>query len=1473
MTRLKTSGAGLNFWAVRVVGGRAANGRSQRLARRKAAGFLPVAAGRLPALAAGFALAVAAGIGGVAQAAGTQSTASWWEPENDNASGILLSKDIAQSFSTGPCVAGYKLTVLSIKFRTPSGTGPPDDRLRLTLHEATGEKPGDLLGTFPTNARRVGTRTYDDGTQNTYMLWSPPNTTLQPHTTYFLALHDPQVKDDHAAVSTAVASYTASNDQARTVNDTGWRIGNNSLIRDRSGDAITSATTSRTTWSGNNDSVRVFVGFNPKDRSCRGWESFAYSFNRIVREVPAEWGGIPKDGSNDPIFGPGESFRLFFVTSGTSNAQSQHIADYNRHVQYWARNGWSPIRDYADDFRVVGSTEAVDARDITFTRYTNSDKGVPIYWVNGTKVADDYEDFYDGSWDNRNPGRQSNGDQKTFTVHDYVFTGSFRDGTKFDSGFSNTAPLGGGSGLYLGEAIVAEPKIGRVIGPSSVGSFTTELTSNTHPFYGLSPIFRVADGSQQATGLPVLSVTNAAVMESGNGETSTMTFAVGVDPSPDQAITVAYETEDGTATGGEACPAVPGGPDYVTTSGALRFQPGDTAMNVEVTVCDDTVLDSGEEFYLKVTSPQLAPPGGDAPEVRGTGVIMNTETTTEVSMVAGPAYVEEGAEAVFTLTRAGDAEASLTVPVTVTEDGAVLGTPVPASVTFAAGARVAELRVPTDDDEADEPDGTVTATVAAGFAWRLAAGADAVSAAVTVLDNDAPAVRPAAGVALWAADMQVVDYETGSIGAATADLFSNVRGTAGLAAKWLFYDAPRRELRLAFTAGMPEVAGMTLHLDGVVLALPAGSGGSSSATWTDVDIDWSDGDTLAVRLVKPSDNPVSNDATLASLAVADATLAPAFEAGVAVYTATVDRSTETVTVTAQANDGGATVAIGPAADADAEQAHHQVTLASGETLFTVTVTAQDGATQRDYRVVVSRARAPVAVSFGASQYTAAEGGKPAAVAVSLDADPQVAVTVPLVATPEGGAAAEDFEAPLTLTFERGAGLTQTVTVKAVEDASAEDGERVTLAFGTLPKGIVAGNNASTAIALVDAKPNTPATGAPSIDGTPRVSETLSAGSGDIADEDGLDDAAYSYRWVSNDGDADTDIGDATGASYTLTDAEQGDTVKVRVTFTDDAGHEETLVSAATVEVAARPNRPATGAPSIDGTPRVDETLSAGSGDIADEDGLDDVSYAYRWVSNDGDADTDIGDATGASYTLTDAEQGDTVKVRVTFTDDAGHEETLVSAATVEVAARSGALTASFEGVPAAHQGTGEEFTFQLVFSEAVKTGYAALRDEALSATDGTVTRARRVNGQSDRWEITVKPSSDGAVTVTLGADIACGEPGAVCTAQDVALPQAVSVTVNGPDDEGETVSANTPATGAPSIAGTPRVGETLSAGIGDIADEDGLDNVAYAYRWVSNDGDANTDIAGATGASYDADRRREGRYGQGAGDVHRRCGS
>ena len=180
-----------------------------------------------------------------------------------------------------------------------------------------------------------------------------------------------------------------------------------------------------------------------------------------------------------------------------------------------------------------------------------------------------------------------------------------------------------------------------------------------------------------------------------------------------------------------------------------------------------------------------------------------------------------------------------------------------------------------------------------------------------------------------------------------------------------------------------------------------------------------------------------------------------------------------------------------------------------------------------------------------------------------------------------------------------------------------------------------------------------------------MGETLTVDTSGIADEDGLENVVFSYQWVAGE----SDITDATGSTYTLVDADEGKTVKVRVSFTDDAGNEETLTSEATdaVEAAAQPNSPATGQPVITGTAQVGETLTADTSGIADENGLENVSFSYQWVADD----ADISGATGSTYTLIDSDEGKTIKVRVSFTDNGGNDETLTSEGTdaVEAAAQ------------------------------------------------------------------------------------------------------------------------------------------------------------------------------------------------------------
>ena len=50
-------------------------------------------------------------------------------------------------------------------------------------------------------------------------------------------------------------------------------------------------------------------------------------------------------------------------------------------------------------------------------------------------------------------------------------------------------------------------------------------------------------------------------------------------------------------------------------------------------------------------------------------------------------------------------------------------------------------------------------------------------------------------------------------------------------------------------------------------------------------------------------------------------------------------------------------------------------------------------------------------------------------------------------------------------------------------------------------------------AVVAPKPNTTATGAPTISGTAQVGETLTADTSGIADADGLENADFSYQWL------------------------------------------------------------------------------------------------------------------------------------------------------------------------------------------------------------------------------------------------------------------------------------------------------------------------------------------------------------------------
>ena len=102
-----------------------------------------------------------------------------------------------------------------------------------------------------------------------------------------------------------------------------------------------------------------------------------------------------------------------------------------------------------------------------------------------------------------------------------------------------------------------------------------------------------------------------------------------------------------------------------------------------------------------------------------------------------------------------------------------------------------------------------------------------------------------------------------------------------------------------------------------------------------------------------------------------------------------------------------------------------------------------------------------------------------------------------------------------------------------------------------------------------------------IRGTAQVGRTLTAQTSGIADKGRRDIVGrrsmtdFSYQWLADD----KDIEGAMDSTYEITEEDEGKTIKVRITYTDYAGNEKTLTSAATAPVKpAQSNVPAMGLP-------------------------------------------------------------------------------------------------------------------------------------------------------------------------------------------------------------------------------------------------------------------------------------------------------
>ncbi len=290
------------------------------------------------------------------------------------------------------------------------------------------------------------------------------------------------------------------------------------------------------------------------------------------------------------------------------------------------------------------------------------------------------------------------------------------------------------------------------------------------------------------------------------------------------------------------------------------------------------------------------------------------------------------------------------------------------------------------------------------------------------------------------------------------------------------------------------------------------------------------------------------------------------------------------------------------------------------------------------------------------------------------------------------------------------------------------------------------------------------------------------------------------------------------------------------------------------------NNFATGAPSISGVLQQDEVLTADTAGIADADGVG--TFSYRWLA-DGTA---ISGATSSTYTLTASEVGDAISLTVTFTDDEGYSESLTSAATHEVVASGatrkllwlGTLTPGDRGAGAVGVNTFTnvgslnpfKFTYGSDTYEIDQIDFGPVPSSGLSFIMRPVPGA----DEDDYWIV-----DTGRDWLVSDDDASIHDDGT----QLFMLWGAVAGDVEWTIGEEAVVYLlevfNYPATGAPSISGTPRVGEELTADTSGISDDDGPDSPDYHYQWVLVDGMTEANI-GSDSSTYtlkdsDADKR------------------
>ena len=347
-----------------------------------------------------------------------------------------LHVDLAQGFDTGGNPSGYTLTSVDVAFNR--STEDFGSKLTVTVHRGANGAPGTVVGTLANPAfvnRQAGTYSF-----------THPGVALEADTRYWVVLDAAGLTEGNSQVK-----FTQSNSEDAGAAP-GWSINNDARIRAQGGG----------NWI-------TLVGGSTLSMGVNG---------RLLPHADGSY-TVPLDWPLKPLgLGAGETFRLLFMTEDHRDATAADIGVYDAHVREAARDGHAAIRRYADHFRVVGSTAAVDARDHTRTNPNNAGHtDAEVWWLNGERVAANNAGFWSDTWENWAMADRRFESGERSTSNDWPWTGTRTDGAK------EANPLGA-SNARRGRFSTTDADTGPI-------SYNTIASTQDHAFYGISPLFRV----------------------------------------------------------------------------------------------------------------------------------------------------------------------------------------------------------------------------------------------------------------------------------------------------------------------------------------------------------------------------------------------------------------------------------------------------------------------------------------------------------------------------------------------------------------------------------------------------------------------------------------------------------------------------------------------------------------------------------------------------------------------------------------------------------------------------------------------------------------------------------------------------------------------------------------------------------------------------------------------------------------------